>query len=156
MVNPNFNKLNFLIYYSSHIMLSNLYCHTLREATTFWAKETYFKCMKQNLSRNANCITLRDMDQCSFLRTILLMRRSKWFRLTSGFHDKSFPPYLGLSTRFWHMIFWHSKSQAMVLWSRKSKYFHFLLYTLLATAVKATHKPTSPLPTPQLGNRRNT
>ena len=63
MVNLNFNNLNFLFYYSSHKALSKPYCHTLREATTFRAKERYFKCMKQNPSRNANCITLCDMDQ---------------------------------------------------------------------------------------------
>jgi hypothetical protein len=44
----------------------------IREATTFWPKDRYFKCVKQNPSRNANHITSCDMDQCSFLRTISL------------------------------------------------------------------------------------
>ena len=152
MVNLNFNNLNFLIYYSSHKTLSILDCHTLRESATFRTKERHFKRIKQNPSRNANRITLCDMDQCSFFMTMLPNRRRKLFRLISDFHDKSFPPYLGLSARFWHMIFWHSKPRAIVLWCRNSKYFHFVLYTLLVTAVKTTHKPTSPLPTPQLGN----
>lgn len=152
MVILNFNNLYFLIYYSSYKTLSNLYCHTYKRSNNIRAKERYFKCMQQNPSRNANCTTLCHTVQSSFLTTVSLNERRKLFCLISDFHDKACPPYLGLSVSFWHIRFWHSKSQAIFLWSCNSKYFHFLLYTLLATAVQTTHKPTSPLPTPQLGN----
>ena len=75
------------------------------------------KGMKQNPSRNANCITLCDMVQCSFLRTISLDGRRQWSCLISDFHEKVLPPYLDLTVRFWLIRFWHSKSQATVLWS---------------------------------------